>query len=106
MSRRSKSLGPIIAVYRQRPLSWIDIFTWGFLGVVAVLVPLVYGFFRRRYAYTHYGPVAAMIWSRPWYLLALIALFAFIALTLYRLRRTRRFIAVHNSFGGFSAEST
>jgi hypothetical protein len=95
MSSRSKSLGPIIAVYRQRPLSWVDLFTWGLLGVVAVLVPLGYGYIRRQFAYTHYGPVAAMIWSRPWYLLAIFALFAFIALALYRLRFTRRFIAVH-----------
>lgn len=95
MSPRSKSLGPVIAVYRQRPLSWVDLFTWGLLGVVAVLFPLVYGYFRQRYAYTHFGPVAATIWSRPWYLLAIIALFAFIALAIYRLRFTRRFVAVH-----------
>jgi hypothetical protein len=65
------------------------------LGIVAVLLPLLYGFFRRRYAYTNFGPVAATLWSRPWYVLAIIALIAFFILAIYRLLLTRRFVAVY-----------
>lgn len=95
MPPQSKSLGPLLAYARHRPLSWFDFFTWILLGIVAVLLPLLYGYYRQRYAYTNFGPVAATLWSRPWYILAIIALLAFIILAVYRLLLTRRFVAVH-----------
>lgn len=97
MPRRAKPLGPIIAVYRQRPLRWFDLLTWGVLGTFAVLFPLAYGNYRAYYGYTHFGPVAATFWSRPWYLLAILALISFIILSIIRLRASRRYIAVHRN---------
>lgn len=67
------------------------------LGTLAVFCPLAYGIYRANHAYAHFGPVAATFWSRPWYLLSLLALFTFSILTLYRIRIARRFVAVHKN---------
>lgn len=95
MPPQSNSLGPLLAYANHRPLRWFDFFTWVLLGIVAVLLPLLYGFYRQRYAYRNFGPVAAATWSRPWYILAIIALIAFLILAIYRLLLTRRFVAVY-----------
>ncbi len=95
MPSHSKSLGPLLALSRRHPLRWIDFFTWIALGIVSVLLPLLYGFYRRNNAYKNFGPVAATIWSRPWFVLALFALIVFLILAIYRLLLTRRFVAVH-----------
>ena len=64
-------------------------------GATAVLAPLGYGYSRFVYGYTHFGPVAAVHWSRPWYLLSLFALLAFLLLAFIRLLQAHRFIALH-----------
>jgi hypothetical protein len=43
----------------------------------------------------NFGPVAATLWSRPWFVLAFTALFVFLILAIYRLLLTRRYVAVH-----------
>lgn len=95
MPSQSKSLGPLLAYSRHRPFRWIDFLIWIALGILAVLLPFLYGFYRRRYAYMNFGPVAATLWSRPWFLLALIALIVFLILVIYRFLISRRFVAVH-----------
>lgn len=92
-----QDLGPLVATYHYRPLRKRELLTHALPGVLGVSAPLVYGFARARYAYNHFGPVAAYFWSRPWYLLSLAALIVFIFLILYRWMLARRFVSVHKN---------
>ncbi len=89
--RRDPELGALVAVYRRPPFR-----QWGLLipGFLCVLAPAGYGLWRADYAYTHFGPVAAGQWSRPWFLLATVALAAFILLVIARTLAARRLVAV------------
>jgi Family of unknown function (DUF6585) len=96
-AKREKSLGSQIALHRNRPFSGRGLW-WSLLaGGLAVLAPLAYGFYRAQYAYAKYGPVAARFWSRPWYLLAGVALFLLVILLVLRARSSRRYVAVHQN---------
>lgn len=90
-----RGLGLPIAIYRGRQLGAMDIWTLLIPGALGVLAPLAYGIWRANYAYTHFGPVAAAAWSRPWFLLATLALILFSILLLLRLRQIGRFVSVH-----------
>jgi hypothetical protein len=88
------SLGPRLALYRAHLLGRRNALILGLPGILAVLLPLIYG----RHLYDRsiqYGPAAATRDSLPWYLLTLAALLVFAALLIYRLWLTRRFVAVH-----------
>lgn len=96
-TKRGKSLGAQIALYRCRPFQGRGLMFLLLGGALSVLTPLGYGFSRGQYAYAKYGPVAAHFWSRPWYLLAGAAFFALLVLLGLRWRRSRRFVAVHQN---------
>lgn len=96
-TKRSKSLGSQIAIYRCRPFQGRGFKLFLLWGALSVLAPLGYGFYRAQYAYAKYGPVAARFWSRPWYLLAGAALLILLILLWLRWRRARRFVAVHQN---------
>ena len=91
-----KTLGGLIRVFRHRPLGWIEALSLILPGGLAVLTPLFYGYGRARYAARYFGPVAADHWSRPWYILAGIAFVVFLLAAIYRFRKSRQFIAVHD----------
>jgi hypothetical protein len=84
-----------VAVYRYRPFNRYDLFTLVIPGALSVLVPLFYGLDRANYAARNFGPVAVGSWSRPWYVLALLALLVFLSLAFYRLVQARHFVAVY-----------
>jgi len=65
-------------------------------GLCVVGLPLWYGFMRFRMAQAGYGPVAANLWSRPWYALAIVSLGIFIFVSIVRIRQTWRFVAVYD----------
>lgn len=90
-----KQLGRLIRIYRSQPLGWKDFFFLILPGALAVIIPLAYGYTRFRTAHLGYGPVAAQLWSRPWYVLALVALSVFIVAAIARIQSTRQFVAVH-----------
>ena len=90
-----KSLGGLIRVFRHRPLGWIEAVSLILPGGLAVLTPLFYGFGRGRYAASYFGPVAADQWSQPWYILAGLAFVIFLLAVIYRLRRSRQYVAVY-----------
>lgn len=84
-------LGHVVATYQvhrglRAPL-------W--LGAPAVLAPLLYGAERARYGYANFGPVAGETWSRPWFLLATLALAAFSLWVLVRILQERHLVSVH-----------
>ncbi len=89
------ALGPLIALHRYPPLRWREAILWLAVGLVAVTPPLFYGFTRYQIGYTKFGPAAAALWSRPWYLLSVIVLFVFSLLLIRRLRLIHRYVAVH-----------
>ena len=89
------NLGRLNRIFRYPPLGWKDVLFLILPGTCAVGLPLWFGFSRYRMAQADYGPVAAMIWSRPWYILAVIALAIFMLASLARLLRAQRFVAVH-----------
>jgi hypothetical protein len=92
-----KSLGPLIATYRYRPLQWRESLTYLLLGLVAVGIPLAYGLYRFRDGYNNHGELAAVTWSRPWFLLAGFALICSSLLLVHRMRLAGRFIAVYQN---------
>jgi len=95
-----RSLGPLIATYRYRPLRWRETILYLGLGVLAIGIPLIYGYTRYRDGYNNHGELAAVIWSRPWFLLAGFALICCSLLLVHRLRLAGHSIAVHQ--GGLS----
>lgn len=87
--------GDLIASYRCRPLRWGELLGLILIIGMAISAPLLYGYYRAQYASAYYGPVAARMWSRPWYLLTGLALIVSLALIVYRLFERRRHIDVH-----------
>ena len=96
-STRPFNLGPLVARYTGRLVSGIDLLSLFLLAILGVLAPLGYGLWRANYAFTHFGPVAARFWARPWYALTLVGLAAFLLLSVYRLYVAHRFVAVHKN---------
>ncbi|MBE9523512.1 MAG: hypothetical protein IMY76_00330 [Chloroflexi bacterium] len=94
---KKKKIGSLVAIFRDRPLRWRDIFLTFIPGGLAVLTPLTYGVLRKNYALAYFGPIAAEIWSKPWFLLAEIALIAYLGLALRRLRRARQVVLVYKN---------
>lgn len=88
-------LGPLLTKSQGRPLRWRDLFLVFLPGTLGVLAPLGYGFYRAIYAYSRFGPSAAVAWSRPWYLLASFSSLVLLWLALHRLYHAHRFIAIH-----------
>lgn len=89
-----KELGPVLAIYRGRRLGRGDILGLLLPGSLSVLAPLAYGLWQSYYAYTQFGPVAAEARSRPWFLLASLALAVFAVLLLFRLRQASQLVTV------------
>ncbi len=94
---RSLKPGVFIASYRLHPMRRGELLSLFALAAAAVLVPVLYGYSRAQYALTKYGPIAAAAWSRPWYLLAGVAMLVGAALLVYRLTTRRRRIDVHKN---------
>lgn len=90
-----KSLGPLLAAYRAPPIKQRHLAVFALLGLLFVLAPLSFGLYRGYYGLTHYGPVAAVTWSRNWLLGSLVAFILLMLLGLHRLVASRRRIAVH-----------
>lgn len=88
-------IGPMIARYSYHPLGWKEFLLYFVLGIAASGIPLIYGLNRYQYGYTKYGDTAAIIWSRPWFLLAGLALLTFFLLLVHRLRLSNRYISIH-----------
>ena len=92
-----KNLGKIIAVYRDRPITWRDVLILFLPAALAVLTPWAYGVYRTYYAQAQYGPVAAQTWGPPWFGLATLALIPLLLLGLIRIRRSRWIVEVHKN---------
>ncbi len=87
-------LGPVIAIYRDRPLRWRDLFLLFIPAALAVLIPALYGLRRTLYARLYYGPAPAQVWGRAWFELAALALIPLLLLALRRVRRARRAVVL------------
>lgn len=90
-------LGPVLQIYRDRPLRWLDFFVTFIPASLAVLAPFLYGLKRDIYARMYYGPVAAKSWSWPWYALATVALIPLLLLAFRRVRQAHRWVALHRN---------
>jgi len=88
------NLGPLIAEYRDRPLKWRDLAITFIPAVVAVLIPLIYGWARGNYAKNQFGPAVVQQWQWPWFALATVALIPLLGLGLRRIRQAHRIIKV------------
>jgi hypothetical protein len=91
-----KNLGQRIAIYPYRKLGVKENLFYISLGLLSVLLPLGYGWYRFQYGYTKYGEIVAHHWGRPWFLLAGFALITSLLLIVHRLRLTNRFVAIHD----------
>ena len=60
-----------------------------------MLVPLLYGFWRLRQGLLKFGPVAADQWSRPWYILTIVALLIFIYISFVRIQSSGHSVIVY-----------
>jgi len=90
-----KPLGELVAVYHYRPIHRLWLFAYIGLSIAAVAAPLIYATQRYIYGYAKHGEAAALIWSRPWFILAGFALLTALLLLVYRLRVAHRFIAIY-----------
>lgn len=91
--KKRRTLGNQIAVYKRPPLSWSIFFTTSCLGVATVLIPLNIGLKTYTLGYTTHGPIAALFWSRPWYLLTILNLiFYCLIVAIIRINSRRRVI--------------
>lgn len=95
-SRRAQLGRPIAIFYGRRYSLGNSLFVL-IMAVLAVSAPLAYGLWRMEFAYTHYGEVAAELWSRPWFFLSVAALVCAFLLFGLRLYQRRRYLAVHNN---------
>lgn len=93
--KKRPSLGKPIATYRRAPLNWAGFFLLSSLGGVTILIPLFYGFKNYLYAYTNHGPIAAIYWSRTWYLLSILNLIIYCIVIAVIRANTRRKIILH-----------
>ncbi|MDD5468907.1 MAG: hypothetical protein PHS96_13980 [Anaerolineales bacterium] len=91
------ALGPRIALYRDRQLTWRDLPGLFAPGSLAILAPVVAGLDALLGGYAKYGPAFALDRSLPWFLLALLAAAIFIGLLAYRWVISHRFVAVHQN---------
>jgi Family of unknown function (DUF6585) len=94
-AKRPSTLGPLVALYRSRPLGWRDAFTVLAPGLLGVLAPYSYALWLYERTLQQHGPAAAQQWSQVWFWLAWMALAVFILLCILRLSDLRRFVAVH-----------
>jgi len=86
----------LIKTYRGRKFRNSDIFIFFLPGLCAILGSFLYGGYLFSHAYQKYGPVAAQTWSKPWFVLSLIAVILFSGLFYYRLRNSQRFVALYD----------
>ncbi len=96
-NQNNRSLGPLIAKYKDRQFSWKDLFTLFIPGFLAFAIPGAYAIFLAYYAYSNYGKAAAIYWIIPWLIIALIAFFVFFILILYRINVSNRYVAIHQN---------
>ena len=90
-----KNLGSLIATYRYRPLRWREKLVYLVMGLLAVGLPLAVGSTRYIEGYNNHGELAAVTWSRSWFILAIFALICWSLLIVHRLRLADRYIAIH-----------
>ena len=93
--RPESDLGPLVYLYHGRQIGRGDVLTLFMPFTVAVLAPLVYGLWRAYSTAVHYGPLAASVWSRPWFILSGLAFALFMVVLAYRLSRAHRSVAVY-----------
>lgn len=96
-SKKTRGLGPVINIYRHRPIERKDFLFIALPGVFAVLIPLLYGYDRYTYARETFGPASVWNWSKSWYVLSIAALILFATLIILRMQSARRFVAVHEN---------
>jgi len=102
-SKRKRS-GSLIRIYRDRSLTWRDIFFIFIPSSAAALTPLLVGLDKKRYAMEKFGPAVAQSWAKPWFLLATAALIPLIWLALIRVRQSHRMIKIYTN--GLFVKST
>lgn len=91
------TLGKQLAIYRGAPVRWRDLLFLFMPTSLFVLALLAYGVWRADYAYRQYGPVAAEAWSQPWFLAASVITLVLLLLSLARLVRAHRSVAIHEN---------
>jgi len=96
-NQNNRSLGPLIAKYKDRQFSWIDLFTLFIPGFFAIAIPGGYGLYLAYYAYTNFGKAAAIDWSTPWLAISIIAFLTFFVLIIYRIKISNRYVAIHQN---------
>ena len=93
----SPPFGRLLFQARPSKPGWADFTLLLLPGVLVVFASLGYAFWLWISAYQRFGPVAALAWATPWYLLAALALLFFLLVCLYRLVLARRFLAIYEN---------
>ncbi len=92
-----QNLGRIVKIYRPRQISWRDFFIYFLPASLAVLTPLIYGYWRGWLAQFQFGPALATQWQSPWFSLSGIALIALLSLGLNRIQNAHRCIQLRQN---------
>ncbi len=96
-NQNNRSLGPLIAKFKDRQFSWVDIFTLFIPGFLAFAIPGGYAVYLAYYAYSNYGKAAAIYWVIPWATISVVAFIVFFILIIYRINLSKRYIAIYQN---------
>jgi hypothetical protein len=92
---KRSELGSPIARYSLQELRWRDLLRVFIPLTLAVLTPVGYGLWRTYYGYTHFGPAAASVWGRTWFLLGGVCVILLLFYSLRRLKKAHTWIEVY-----------
>ncbi len=90
-------LGSLVSLHQGPPVDRSYWMTAVIPGLGIILGTLGYGFWRAYYGYTQFGPVAAQVWSRPWFLAAALAAALLLLSFSIRQRAARKFVVVYKN---------
>jgi hypothetical protein len=91
---KKPDLGTPIISYYVKQLLWKDLLREFLPLLLAVLAPVFYGFWRTLYGYSNFGPAAAAVWGRNWFLLGGLLLIIVLFYTINRLKKAHTWVKV------------
>jgi hypothetical protein len=92
---RNPDLGSPITAYHVKQLLWIDILRVFLPILLVVLTPVFYGFWRTLYGYSNFGPAAAAVWGRNWFLIGGVLVIFLLFYTFNRLKKAHTWVQVY-----------
>ena len=94
MDKRFEELGALISTHRGPPLTRRDLW-WILGGIFCFLAPMMYGYWLYQQAVRSFGLVAAIVQTRPWFMITYLFLLTISSILFVRIWSSHRFVAVY-----------